>query len=91
MRRGFEVAGGGSYLLWVQETRRTEMDNAENRQTAQNLMSVHGLRAQAVVQERLAESRAKGDIAEMDRWAAVGAAIAELRRTAGEHREPGRR
>jgi hypothetical protein len=66
------------------------MDNAENRQTAQNMMSVHGLRAQAIVQERLAESRAKGDTAEMERWQAVGAAISELRRTAAEQRQPER-
>lgn len=66
------------------------MDNADNRQTAQNMMSVHGLRAQAIVQERLSESRAKGDTAEMERWQSVGAAISELRRTAAEHRQPGR-
>ena len=66
------------------------MDNAENRQTAQNMMSVHGLRAQAIVQERLAESRAGGDTAGMERWQAVGAAIAEMRRTAADHREVAR-
>ncbi|HEX2939684.1 MAG TPA: hypothetical protein VHO91_01465 [Rhodopila sp.] len=58
------------------------MDVADNKLTARNMMSVHGLRAQAVVQERLTESRAQGDTAGMERWQAVAAAIAELRRTA---------
>ena len=56
----------------------------ENKQTARNLMSVHGLRAQAVVQERIAESRLQGDRAGFERWQNVKAAIAELRRT-GRH------
>lgn len=58
------------------------MDAADNKHTARNMMSVHGLRAQAVVQERIAESRAQGDTVGMERWQAVAAAIAELRRTA---------
>jgi hypothetical protein len=58
------------------------MDSAENKLTAQNMITVHGLRAQAVVTERLAESRSQGDTAGMERWQAVLAAIAELRTTA---------
>ena len=53
----------------------------ENKQTALNMMVVHGLRAQAVVQERIAESRLQGDRAGFERWENVRAAIAELRRT----------
>jgi hypothetical protein len=53
----------------------------ENKQIARNLMSVHGLRAQAVVQERIAEARLAGDRAGLDRWQNVHAAIGELRRT----------
>jgi hypothetical protein len=58
------------------------MDTADSKQTAQNMMSVHGLRAQAVAHEHLAESRAAGDTEGMERWQAVEAAIAEMRRTA---------
>jgi hypothetical protein len=56
----------------------------DNKMTARNLMNVHGLRAQAVVQERIAESRLAGDRAGFERWENVRAAIAELRRTS-EH------
>jgi hypothetical protein len=54
----------------------------DNKTIAQNMISRHGLRAQAVVQEHLAAARAQGSAAELARWEAVGAAIAELRRTA---------
>jgi hypothetical protein len=57
----------------------------ENRQIARNLMSVHGLRAQAVVQERLAEARLAGDRAGLDRWQNVRAAIGELRQASRQH------
>jgi hypothetical protein len=57
------------------------MNNSESKTTAQNLMTVHGLRAQAVVQERIAEARQQGDTAGLDRWQNVEAAIAELRRS----------
>ena len=60
------------------------MLDLESKYTAQNLMSVHGLRAQAVVQERLAESRNQGDASAMARWQNVEAAISELRRTAAK-------
>ncbi len=58
------------------------MPEPDDKYTAQNLMAVHGLRAQAVVQERIAESRQQGNTSEMDRWQNVEAAISELRRTA---------
>jgi hypothetical protein len=45
-------------------------------------MTVHGLRAQAVVHERIAEARQQGDTSELERWQNVEAAISELRRTA---------
>jgi hypothetical protein len=60
------------------------MNEADNKYTAQNLMTVHGLRAQAVVQERLAEARQQGDTAGLERWQNVEAAIAELRRSASK-------
>jgi uncharacterized membrane-anchored protein len=55
------------------------MNNAQNKQIARDMMSLHGLRAQAIAQERLVESRIQGDAAGMERWQAVGMAIAELR------------
>lgn len=57
------------------------MDTVDSKYTAQNLMTVHGLRAQAVAQQHLAEARQKGDTADFERWQNVEAAIAELRRT----------
>ena len=56
------------------------MDQSDSKYTAQNIMAVHGLRAQAVVQERVAEARQQGDAAGVDRWQNIAAAIAELRR-----------
>lgn len=58
------------------------MSEPDNKYTAQNLIAVHGLRAQAVVQERIAESRHQGDASGLSRWQNVEAAISELRRTA---------
>jgi hypothetical protein len=58
------------------------MSDSDSKYTAQNLMAVHGLRAQAVVLERIAESRLQGDSSGLERWQNVEAAISELRRTA---------
>jgi hypothetical protein len=58
------------------------MSENDSKYIAQNLISVHGLRATAVVQERIAESRQQGDASAMARWQNVEAAISELRRTA---------
>jgi hypothetical protein len=58
------------------------MLQSDSKYTAQNLISVHGLRAQAVAQERSAEARQQGDTAGLERWQNVEAAISDLRRTA---------
>jgi hypothetical protein len=58
------------------------MSEFDTKYTAQNLMAVHGLRAQAVVHERLTEARQQGDTTGLERWQNVEAAISELRRTA---------
>jgi hypothetical protein len=50
--------------------------------TALSMIKLHGLRAQAVAQERVAELRLQGDTARYDFWQQVHAAICELRRTA---------
>ena len=57
------------------------MAETDNKQTAQSLMAVHGLRAQAVVRERMEEARLRGDATDLSRWQNVEAAIGELRRT----------
>jgi hypothetical protein len=58
------------------------MSQSDSKYTAQNMISVHGLRAQAVVQERIAEARQQGDTAGLERWQNVESAIADLRRSA---------
>jgi hypothetical protein len=58
------------------------MSESNSKYTAQNLMAVHGLRARAVVNERIAEARQQGDTSGLERWQNVEAAIGELRRTA---------
>ncbi len=57
------------------------MSRSDGKYTAQDLMKVHGLRAQAVVHERIAEARQQGDTTGLERWQNVEAAISELRRT----------
>lgn len=47
-----------------------------------SMIRLHGLRAQAVALERLAELRQQGDVAALDLWQQIHAAICELRRTA---------
>jgi hypothetical protein len=56
------------------------MREFNSRDTARNLIAMHGLRARAVVQERIVESRNQGDTSGMERWQNVEAAIGELRR-----------
>jgi hypothetical protein len=51
-------------------------------ETALSMIRLHGLRAQAVALERAVEMRHQGDIAGLDRWQQIHAAICELRRTA---------
>jgi hypothetical protein len=50
--------------------------------TAISMIRLHGLRAQAVALERAAELRHQGDVAGLDLWQQIHAAICELRRTA---------
>jgi hypothetical protein len=60
-----------------------EQDIRRNAQTtALSMIKLHGLRAQAVAQERAAELRQQGDTAGYDLWQQIYAAICELRRTA---------
>jgi hypothetical protein len=54
-------------------------------QTALSMIRLHGLRAQAIAQERAAEMRQQGDVTGLDRWEQVYAAICEIRRTAATH------
>lgn len=56
----------------------------DNKTTAMNLISVYGVRAQAVVSERREEARLQGDVSGLARWQNVEAAISELRRTSPE-------
>jgi hypothetical protein len=51
-------------------------------ETALNMIRLHGLRAQAVALERAAEMRQQHDLAGLDQWQQIHAAICELRRTA---------
>lgn len=57
------------------------MSQSESKHTAQKLIAVHGLRAQAVVNERITEARLQGDPGGLQRWQNVAAAIGELHRT----------
>ncbi len=57
------------------------MVQTDNKLTAQNLMATHGLRAQAVVHERMDEARLQGDASALAQWRDVQLAIGELRRT----------
>jgi hypothetical protein len=50
---------------------------------AQMMIRRHGLRAQAVALEHIAELRQQGDTAGLDLWQCTHTAIIELRRTAG--------
>jgi hypothetical protein len=67
------------------------MSQFDNTFTARNLIAVHGLRAQAVVHERIAESRLQGDASGLHRWQNVEAAIGELRSRAPGRSAAGRR
>ena len=62
------------------------MFEQESRAAAKDLMAVHGLRAQAVVNERIEEARQQGDASSLTRWRNVELAINDLRRTAAAAR-----
>jgi hypothetical protein len=64
------------------------MADLDNKLTAQNLIAVHGLLAQAVVRERIEEARLQGDASGLARWQNVEVAINELRRTAPAQLRP---
>jgi hypothetical protein len=49
---------------------------------AQDMLRLHGLRAQAVAMERMSELRRLGDPVALHRWEQTYAAICELRRSA---------
>jgi hypothetical protein len=65
------------------------MSQQNARDTAQMMLRLHGLRAQAIAQERTAEMRQQGDAAGFDHWQQIHAAICELRRTAALHQNYG--
>lgn len=58
------------------------MSEQGSQDTARMMIQLHGLRAQAIALERIAEMRQQADTAGLDRWQQVHAAICELRRTA---------
>jgi len=70
------------------------MSQYDARETARMMIRLHGLRAQAIAQERASEMRQQGDTSGLDHWQQIHAAICELRRTTphekpdqyGEHR-----
>jgi hypothetical protein len=64
------------------------MTEPDPRDTAQNMIRLHGLRAQAIATEHLMEHRQAGDAAGLERWQAVHAAICELRRSAAATATP---
>lgn len=49
---------------------------------AQDMLRLHGLRAQAIAMERMTELRRQGDPVALHRWEQAYAAICELRRSA---------
>jgi hypothetical protein len=65
-----------------------DVNASDSKHTAQNMMAVYGLRAQAVAQERVAEARQQGDTTGLQRWQNVESAIADLRRSAPRHAVP---
>lgn len=62
------------------------MAEQDSQQTAQMMIRLHGLQAQAIADERIAEMRQTGDTAGLDHWQRVQTAIRELRRTASSAR-----
>ena len=58
------------------------------RDTAQQMIRLHGMRAPAMALERAAQMRASGNTAEHDRWQAVHALICEFRRTGRRSETP---
>jgi hypothetical protein len=67
--------------MYIAAGNRRNVMEPDDKQTAMSLISVHGVRAQAVVSERIQEARLEGDASGLARWQNVEAAISELRRT----------
>jgi uncharacterized protein YhfF len=57
------------------------MDIGQARQTAQSLIRLHGLKAQAVAEHRVEEARLSGNTDALDQWQQIHAMICELKRT----------
>lgn len=57
-------------------------NHQDARQTAQMMLRLHGLRAQAIAQERAAEMRQQGDALGLDHWQRIHSEICEMRRAA---------
>ncbi len=57
------------------------MRHQNAKETAQMMIRLHGLRAQAIAQERASEMRQQGDTAGLDHWQQIHAAICEMRRS----------
>jgi hypothetical protein len=53
----------------------------ENGKVALEMITIHGLRALAVANERAEQARLQGDAEALSRWQNVQAAVNELRRT----------
>ncbi|MBN8908302.1 MAG: hypothetical protein J0H99_17075, partial [Rhodospirillales bacterium] len=53
------------------------MPGSDPQTTAQSIIRLHGLRAQAVATERLIEARLAGDTLALERWQAVHVALRE--------------
>jgi hypothetical protein len=90
IRRPIGYPGPPTYLGDVYKGE-INVSEFESKYTAQNLMALHGLRAQAVVRERITEARQQGDTTGLERWQNVEAAISELRRTAPARTDQGAR
>jgi hypothetical protein len=58
------------------------MRHQDAKETAQMMIRLHGLRAQAIAQERAAEMRQQGDTAGLDHWQRIHTAICEMRQAA---------
>jgi hypothetical protein len=67
--------------MYIAARNRRNVMEPDDKKTAMSLISVHGVRAQAVVSERIQEARLEGDASGLARWQNVEAAISELRRT----------
>jgi predicted transposase YdaD len=58
------------------------MRHQDAKETAQMMLRLHGLRAQAIAQERAAEMRQQGDAKGLDHWQQIHMAICEMRQVA---------